>query len=316
MKAVGYRASHPIEHAEALLDLTLDKPVAAGRDLLVKVEAVSVNPVDTKMRLRSQPEDGGVKVLGWDAAGTVEAVGPDATLFKPGDKVFYAGAIGRSGTNAEYHLVDERIVGRRPASLSVAEAAALPLTAITAWEALFDRLDIRRAVPGAANALLIIGGAGGVGSIAIQLARQLSDVTVIALTNLGENGMGSLIATAAAKQYVPKLSLKAVNTGISADSQLLANIENALRGRYSGSVDANLFTASTAQTMTSQRAKNLNERVAKFAPVVRVKFFKQEMIDGRDTISAVVETARRFFLWRVTVDANGKIIEMSLDEEE
>lgn len=186
MKAVGYRASHPIEHPEALLDLTLDKPVAAGRDLLVKVEAVSVNPVDTKMRLRSQPEAGGVKVLGWDAAGTVEAVGPDTRLFKPGDKVFYAGAIGRPGTNAEYHLVDERIVGRRPNSLTVSEAAAMPLTAITAWEALFDRLDIRKPVPGAANALLIIGGAGGVGSIAIQLARQLSDVTVIATASRPE----------------------------------------------------------------------------------------------------------------------------------
>ncbi len=186
MKAVGYRASHPIEHPEALLDLTLDKPTASGRDLLVRVEAVSVNPVDTKMRLRSQPDADGVKVLGWDAAGIVEAVGRDATLFKPGDKVFYAGAIGRPGTNAEYHLVDERIVGRRPASLSVAEAAALPLTAITAWEALFDRLDIRRPVPGAANALLIVGGAGGVGSIAIQLAKRLSDVTVIATASRPE----------------------------------------------------------------------------------------------------------------------------------
>lgn len=186
MKAVGYRASHPIEHPEALLDLTLDKPEAAGRDLLVRVEAISVNPVDTKMRLRSQPEAGGVKVLGWDAAGVVESVGPDAKLFKAGDKVFYAGAIGRSGTNAEYHLVDERIVGRRPASLSASEAAALPLTAITAWEALFDRLDIRKPVPGAANALLIIGGAGGVGSIAIQLAKQLSDVTVIATASRPE----------------------------------------------------------------------------------------------------------------------------------
>jgi NADPH:quinone reductase len=186
MKAVGYRASHPIEHPEALLDLTLDKPTASGRDLLVRVEAVSVNPVDTKMRLRSQPDVDGVKVLGWDAAGIVEAVGPDATLFKPGDKVFYAGAIGRPGTNAEYHLVDERIVGRRPASLSVAEAAALPLTAITAWEALFDRLDIRRPVPGAANALLIVGGAGGVGSIAIQLAKRLSDVPVIATASRPE----------------------------------------------------------------------------------------------------------------------------------
>ncbi|WP_332691843.1 zinc-binding alcohol dehydrogenase family protein [Bosea sp. (in: a-proteobacteria)] len=186
MKAVGYRASHPIDHPEALLDLTLETPVATGRDLLVRVEAVSVNPVDTKMRLRSQPGPGEAKILGWDAAGVVEAAGPDATLFKPGDKVFYAGAIGRSGTNAEFHLVDERIVGRRPETLSIAEAAAMPLTAITAWEALFDRLDIRRPVPGAANALVIVGGAGGVGSMAIQLAKQLSDVTVIATASRPE----------------------------------------------------------------------------------------------------------------------------------
>src|SRR5690606_16401601 len=128
---------------------------------------------DTKVRKRAQPEAGQWKVLGWDAVGTVEAVGPEASRFRPGEQVFYAGALGRPGTNAEYHLVDDRIVGRKPASLSVAEAAALPLTAITAWEALFDRLDVRRPVPGVANAILIVGGAGGVGSIATQLARRL-----------------------------------------------------------------------------------------------------------------------------------------------
>jgi len=163
----------------------------------------------------------------------------------------------------------------------------------------------------------LIGHTGQTAGFGAAIFRYVeSDVTVIALTNLGEVGMGSIIATTAAKQYVPKLSLKAVNTGISADPQLLANVENALRGRYNGSVDANLFTASTAQTMTSTRSKNLNERVARFAPVVRVKFFKRETIDGRDTISVLVETARRFFLWRVSVDANGKITEMNLDEEE
>lgn len=143
-----------------------------------------------------------------------------------------------------------------------------------------------------------------------------SDVSVIALTNLGEVGMGTLIATAAAKHYVPKLSLKAVNTGISADQALIANIEKALRGRYDGTLDASLFTASAAQSMTSQRAKNLNERVSKFAPATRVKLFKRETIDDRDTVSVIVETARRIFLWRVIVDANGKIVEMNLDEEE
>ena len=186
MRAVGYQTSLPIEDVNALVDIELPEPEPAGRDLLVRVEAVSVNPVDTKVRKRAQPEAGQWKVLGWDAAGTVEAVGPEASRFRPGDKVFYAGAIGRQGSNAEFHLVDERIVGRMPASLPFAEAAALPLTAITAWETLFDRLEVRRPVPGAANAVLIVGGAGGVGSIAIQLARRLTDLVVIATASRPE----------------------------------------------------------------------------------------------------------------------------------
>jgi zinc-binding alcohol dehydrogenase family protein len=179
MKAIGFRTPLPINDPASLEDTDLAKPEPTSRDILVRIEAVSVNPVDAKMRMRPPAEPGSWKVLGWDAAGTVEAVGPDATLFAPGDAVFYAGALGRAGTNAEFHLVDERIVGRKPASLTFAEAAALPLTAITAWETLFDRLDIRKGVPGAANALLIVGGAGGVGSITTQLARKLTDVTVI-----------------------------------------------------------------------------------------------------------------------------------------
>lgn len=125
-------------------------------------------------------------MLGWDAVGVVEGAGPNAKLFKAGDSVFYAGSINRQGTNAEFHLVDERIVGPKPESLSIAEAAALPLTVITAWEMLFDRLDVKKPVPGAANAVLIIGGAGGVGSIAIQLARTLTDLTVIATASRPE----------------------------------------------------------------------------------------------------------------------------------
>ena len=186
MRAVGYRQSQPIIAETSLIDLDLPEPVADGRDLLVEVKAVSVNPVDTKMRVRSQPAEGAVNVLGWDAAGIVKALGPQVTGFKPGDAVFYAGAIDRPGSNAEFHLVDERIVGPKPKTLSFAEAAALPLTAITAWEMLFDRLDIRKPVPGAGHALLIIGGAGGVGSAAIQLARKLTDVTVIATASRPE----------------------------------------------------------------------------------------------------------------------------------
>jgi len=186
MRAVGYRQSLPISDEASLIDVDLPRPEASGRDLLVEVRAVSVNPVDTKVRRRAGPEPGGVKVLGFDAAGIVTAVGSDATLFRPGDAVFYAGSIARAGSNAEFHLVDERIVGRKPSSLSFAQAAALPLTAITAWEMLFDRLEIRRPVAGAANAILIIGGAGGVGSMAIQLARRLTDITVIATASRPE----------------------------------------------------------------------------------------------------------------------------------
>jgi NADPH2:quinone reductase len=180
MRAIGYQNPLPIEDSAALIDIELPKPAPKARYLLVEVRAVSVNPVDTKVRAGVKPEAGSWKVLGWDAAGTVAAVGPDVTLFEPGDDVFYAGALNRPGTNAEFHLVDERIVGNKPASLGWSEAAALPLTAITAWEALFDRLDIRRPIPGAGRSVLIIGGAGGVGSIAVQLARQLTDLTVIA----------------------------------------------------------------------------------------------------------------------------------------
>jgi NADPH2:quinone reductase len=186
MKAIGYREPGALDRADALVDIDLPKPSPSGRDLLVRVEAVSVNPVDTKVRRGVAPGSGEWKVLGWDAAGTVEAVGAEVTGFAPGDAVFYAGSLIRPGTNAAFHLVDERIVGRRPASLSVAEAAALPLTAITAWEMLFDRLEVTRPVPGAAPAVLIIGGAGGVGSIAIQLLRACTDLRVIATASRPE----------------------------------------------------------------------------------------------------------------------------------
>jgi zinc-binding alcohol dehydrogenase family protein len=180
MKAVGYKKSLPIEDKDALLDVDIARPEPRARDLRVAVKAISVNPVDTKVRKRAAPPEGEIKILGYDAVGVVDAVGPEVTLFKAGDEVFYAGSILRQGTNAEYHLVDERIVGRKPASLSPAEAAALPLTSITAWELLFDRLG---AVPGKSldpRTLLITGGAGGVGSILIQLARRLTGLTVLA----------------------------------------------------------------------------------------------------------------------------------------
>jgi zinc-binding alcohol dehydrogenase family protein len=187
MKAVGYQKSLPIEDQDALLDFEVAKPEPRGRDLRVAVKAISANPVDYKVRKRAAPPAGEHKILGYDAAGVVDAVGPDVTLFKPGDEVFYAGSILRQGTNSEFHLVDERIVGGKPKSLSFAHAAALPLTSITAWELLFDRLG---AVPGKSvdpRTLLIVGGAGGVGSILIQLARRLTGLTVLATATRPES---------------------------------------------------------------------------------------------------------------------------------
>lgn len=178
MKAIAYKKALPITDPQALLDVTLPDPVASGRDLLVEVKAISVNPVDMKIRSSTNPPEGEVKVIGWDAAGIVRAVGDQVSLFKPGDKVFYAGSITRAGSNSELHLVDERIVGHMPASIEFGKAAALPLTAITAWELLFDRLDVKRE-GGAGDAILIIGAAGGVGSILVQLARKLTGLTVI-----------------------------------------------------------------------------------------------------------------------------------------
>lgn len=183
MKAIGYQKSLPVDAPQALMDIELPKPAATGRDLLVRVEAVSVNPVDTKIRRGVEPESGEYKVLGWDAAGVVEAVGDGVSLFEPGDKVWYAGAIDRAGSNAEFQVVDERIVSRMPKSLSFVEAAAMPLTSITAWEMLFDRFGCQ---PETDGTLLVIGGAGGVGSMMIQLAKSLTKLTVIATASRPE----------------------------------------------------------------------------------------------------------------------------------
>jgi NADPH2:quinone reductase len=186
MKAVGYKQPLPISDPGSLLDIDIPELHATGRDLLVEVKAVSVNPVDTKVRSSAKPDGVEYKVLGWDAAGIVKQVGSEASLFKPGDEVYYAGSIARPGTNSELHLVDERIVGKKPRSLDFAHAAALPLTTITAWELLFDRFGVRPGKPANAGSLLIIGGAGGVGSILIQLARKLTGLTVIATASRPE----------------------------------------------------------------------------------------------------------------------------------
>lgn len=166
MRAVGYYQSQPISENESLLDVTIPVPELRPRDLLVRVKAISVNPVDTKQRRRKRSEDGNPVVLGYDVAGVVEKVGPGVTAFQPGDEVYYAGDITRPGGNSELHAVDERIVAKKPRTLSFAEAAALPLTSLTAYEALIEHLKVKRG-----GTLLIIGGAGGVGSVAIQIAK-------------------------------------------------------------------------------------------------------------------------------------------------
>ena len=186
MKAVGYRESLPISEAMSLIDIELPDPSPGGHDLLVQVKAVSVNPVDTKIRLGTAPPAGETKILGWDASGVVLEVGSDVTLFKPGDEVWYAGSIVRPGTNSELHLVDERIVGRKPKSLGHAQAAAMPLTSITAWELLFDRLGVLPGKGFGAESLLIFGAAGGVGSVLVQLARRLTNMTVIGTASRAE----------------------------------------------------------------------------------------------------------------------------------
>jgi zinc-binding alcohol dehydrogenase family protein len=185
MKAIGYHHNLPVDQPHALEDLELPAPRPGPRDLLVRVKAISVNPVDTKVRKNTAPPAGQAKVLGWDAVGVVEGVGADVAGFQIGDRVFYAGSITRPGANSELHVVDERIVAKAPTSLEDAQAAALPLTAITAWELLFDRLRVPRG-GGAGQSLMIVGGAGGVGSILIQLARQLTQLKVIATASRPE----------------------------------------------------------------------------------------------------------------------------------
>ena len=178
MKAVGYSKTGPITADLSLEDIVVDDPVPGARDLIVEIKAISVNPVDTKVRQRAGPESGH-KILGWDASGVVRSVGADVVHYSVGDEVYYAGALDRPGVNSELHAVDERIAGRKPASLSHPQAAAMPLTTITAWELLFDRFDIPE-VRGENDALLIIGGAGGVGSMMTQLARRFTKLNVVA----------------------------------------------------------------------------------------------------------------------------------------
>ena len=187
MKAVGLYKYLPIEQADSLLDLEIDKPSPQARELLVQTHAIAVNPVDTKMRAPQDKMEEIPRMLGWDAAGIVAAVGPQVSLFKAGDEVFYAGSFIQPGCNSEFHIVDERIVGAKPKSLDFAQAAALPLTSIAAWESLFDRLGIDSVGADSGKHLLILGGAGGVGSIATQLAKQVAKLTITSTASRPES---------------------------------------------------------------------------------------------------------------------------------
>ncbi|GAA4236808.1 zinc-binding alcohol dehydrogenase family protein [Postechiella marina] len=177
MKAIGYKENLPIDNVNSLQDIEVETPKATGRDVLVEIKAISVNPVDYKVRANKPAPDGEWSVIGWDATGIVKEIGEDVTLFNVGDEVWYAGDLTRQGSNAEFQLVDERIVGKKPSSLSYAEAAALPLTTLTAYEMLFDRLQVSK--EGANKSILVIGAAGGVGSILVQLAKKLTKLNII-----------------------------------------------------------------------------------------------------------------------------------------
>lgn len=184
MKAIGYKENLPIENEQSLQDIELPMPRPNGRDILVEVKAISVNPVDFKIRQGRKPEGDQWAVIGWDAAGIVKEVGDEVTLFQPGDEVWYAGDLNRSGSNAQFQLVDERIVGNKPKSLNFGQAAALPLTTLTAWELLFDRMQVDKTA--ADKSILVIGAAGGVGSILVQLVKQLTQLKVIGTASRAE----------------------------------------------------------------------------------------------------------------------------------
>lgn len=215
MKAVGYQYCQPEQQQEILMDIEMDKPVVSGRDCLIEIQAIAVNPVDTKIRTTVQPEKGQYGVLGWDASGIVSATGDKVSNFKVGDEVWYAGAVNRPGCNAEFQLVDERILALKPESFSFSDAAALPLTSLTAWEILFDRLQLQLQ-PEKARRLLITGAAGGVGSIMIQLAKTLTSAQIIATASRQEteNWVRKLGAQVVLNHHHP-LSQELENSGLS-----------------------------------------------------------------------------------------------------
>ncbi|PFH12107.1 zinc-binding alcohol dehydrogenase family protein [Collimonas sp. PA-H2] len=294
MKAIALSRYLPIENPESLVDVQLDQLVPKGRDLLVAIKAIAVNPVDVKVRAPKDTVEKSPRVLGWDAAGVVQAVGPEVSRFKAGDRVFYAGDITRPGSNSEFQLVDERIVGNMPQTLSFEQAAALPLTAITAWEALFDRLKVPARSSAPAKSLLIIGGAGGVGSIAIQLAVKIAGLNVIATASRPEseqwvrelgaqhviNHFGDLPAQLKEQgfdsvDYVLILNdtdrhFPAAAVAVAPQGMICTIVENAapldvslLKAKSAGFIWEFMFTRSMFQTADMQEQGNLLDQVAR-----------------------------------------------------
>lgn len=312
MKAIGFFQNHPIDHPEALVDLECPEPVLRDHDLLVEVQAVSVNPVDTKIRRGGTVPADGPRILGWDAAGTVRATGPRAWRFKPGDRVWYAGDINRPGSNAQWQAVDERIVGPMPSRLGFDEAAALPLTAITAWELLFDRLQAHTADPVERQTLLVTGAAGGVGSILIQLARRLTGLTVIGTASRPETrdwalAMGAHHVIDHHQPWAPQLAALGLSdvshvAGLNHSARHLPQIAQVLRpeGRFAliddpvgldiGPLKAKsisvhwelMYTRPIFNTRSLERQHALLRRVAELVDEGSLRHTRTRLIQGLD----------------------------------
>ncbi|WP_371176404.1 zinc-binding alcohol dehydrogenase family protein [Bacillus atrophaeus] len=293
MKAVGLHRYLPIDEPDSLIEEEIEKPVAKGRDLLVKIAAVSVNPVDTKIRSPKAEKEDELKILGWDACGTVVQTGENCEWFQEGDEVYYAGDVNRQGSNSEYQLVDERIAAKKPESLSCAEAAAMPLTTLTAWEALFDRLRITKEDEG--KTILIIGGAGGVGSIATQLAKQ-AGLTVAATASREETKdwcfkMGADHVINHHQELLPQLKA----AGINGTEYILCL--NDTDGHWEGMADVILPQGTICSIVENQHPLDLNLLKSKSAGFVWEFMFTRAMFQTDDMIKQreiLTKAAKKF----------------------
>ncbi|WNV80606.1 zinc-binding alcohol dehydrogenase family protein [Bacillus atrophaeus] len=293
MKAVGLHRYLPIDEPDSLIEEEIEKPVPKGRDLLVKIAAVSVNPVDAKIRSPKAGKEDELKILGWDACGTVVQTGENCEWFQEGDEVYYAGDVNRQGSNSEYQLVDERIAAKKPESLSRAEAAAMPLTTLTAWEALFDRLRITKEDEG--KTILIIGGAGGVGSIATQLAKQ-AGLTVAATASREETKdwcfkMGADHVINHHHVLLPQLKA----AGINGTEYILCL--NDTDGHWEGMADVILPQGTICSIVENQHPLDLNLLKSKSAGFVWEFMFTRAMFQTDDMIKQreiLTKAAKKF----------------------